>query len=186
MAFEKLDEIDIKIISILQENPNTSHTRIAKMVDRSQPAVGSRIQKLRKQGLLKMEYGLDMARVDLSSAQVRFSTTDPVFVTKLVEVSPFIVSCLRVSGKRNYSIVVVAEDLPKLDRIIDLHFRNQESIKNLKVELITSLPKPFVVPIHVNIFADETAPEMQEFVPAMSQSKDVEEFIEVLEEISVF
>ena len=47
----KLDDVDIKIISLVQEDPNLTHTQIAEKIDRSQPTVGMRIKKLEKSGI---------------------------------------------------------------------------------------------------------------------------------------
>jgi DNA-binding Lrp family transcriptional regulator len=44
----KLDDIDRKIITLVQGDPNLTHTQIAEQINRSQPTVGMRIKKLEK------------------------------------------------------------------------------------------------------------------------------------------
>ncbi|MHA1350914.1 MAG: Lrp/AsnC family transcriptional regulator [Promethearchaeota archaeon] len=44
----KLDDIDRKIITLVQDDPNLTHTQIAEKISRSQPTVGMRIKSLRK------------------------------------------------------------------------------------------------------------------------------------------
>ncbi|MFW9829598.1 MAG: Lrp/AsnC family transcriptional regulator, partial [Candidatus Thorarchaeota archaeon] len=46
----KLDKIDLKLISLLQEDPNLTHYQIAEIVNRSQPTVGTRLRKLKEKG----------------------------------------------------------------------------------------------------------------------------------------
>ena len=50
-----MDEIDKKIVKILQNRPNISHTDIAKKVNRSQHTVGLRIKRLMKAELLDFQ-----------------------------------------------------------------------------------------------------------------------------------
>ncbi|MEJ2248602.1 MAG: winged helix-turn-helix transcriptional regulator [Candidatus Lokiarchaeota archaeon] len=54
---KELDEIDRKIIKIIEENPNITHTEIAERVDRSQPTVGLRIKHLEEKGILNFQAG---------------------------------------------------------------------------------------------------------------------------------
>jgi len=42
----KIDEADKKIIEMIEENPDITHSDIAKEIEKSQPAVGARIIKL--------------------------------------------------------------------------------------------------------------------------------------------
>lgn len=67
----KMDEIDRNIIQIIQEEPNLTHTQIAKMVNRSQPTVGMRIKKLEEAGVLKFQAGINIKSTDLILARAR-------------------------------------------------------------------------------------------------------------------
>ncbi len=55
-----LDEIDKKIIKEYQENPSQTHSQIATKVKLSQPAVGNRINRLEKDGLLCCQMGINL------------------------------------------------------------------------------------------------------------------------------
>jgi DNA-binding Lrp family transcriptional regulator len=48
---DQIDNIDLGILRLLCENPNITHSEIAEKVDRSQPTVGVRIQKLKDKGV---------------------------------------------------------------------------------------------------------------------------------------
>ena len=55
----KIDEIDRKIITLIQNDPNITHSDIAQKVDRSQPTIGMRLKKLTNSGVLKIQAGLE-------------------------------------------------------------------------------------------------------------------------------
>ena len=55
MISEKIgiDDIDCKIMDLIQKEPTLTHTEIAGHVNRSQPTIGMRIRRLEKIGILK-------------------------------------------------------------------------------------------------------------------------------------
>ena len=65
----KLDDVDRKIISLVQEDPGLTHTQIAEKIDRSQPTVGMRIKKLEKNGILQFQPGINFKLVDLQELE---------------------------------------------------------------------------------------------------------------------
>lgn len=48
-----MDDIDIKILNILENNGRMSHEEISKMLNMSRPAVHQRVSKLEKSGIIK-------------------------------------------------------------------------------------------------------------------------------------
>ncbi|GAG85090.1 unnamed protein product, partial [marine sediment metagenome] len=73
----KLDEVDRQIISIVQEDPNITHTEIAHRVNRSQPTIGMRIKKLEQSGVLQFQPGINFRKVELFLAIVHIKTREP-------------------------------------------------------------------------------------------------------------
>ena len=53
MRRSKIDDIDIKIIKILEKNSRISNTDIARKLNLSEGAIRKRIQKLKKLGIIK-------------------------------------------------------------------------------------------------------------------------------------
>jgi len=47
----EMDDIDRKIVSLLEKDPEISQNKIAQEVGISQPSVGVRIRKLKKRGI---------------------------------------------------------------------------------------------------------------------------------------
>ena len=60
-----LDDLDKSIITLLQNQPNITHSKIAKEIGRSQPAVGSRIHRLEERGIVSAQFGLNFKSVSV-------------------------------------------------------------------------------------------------------------------------
>ncbi len=145
-AFQ-IDDIDRRIIKIIQEKPNSTHTQIAKRVNRSQPTIGLRIKKLEKSGYLKFQAGVNMKYTDLYFARVEFQANNPQEVMEMVKNCPSMINAFRLSGKLNFLIILASFKLENLDKIVNGHFRNNPGVQNVSMELITDVLNDFVVPI---------------------------------------
>ena len=110
----KLDDIDRKIISLVQEEPNLTHTQIAERIDRSQPTVGMRIRKLEKSGVLQFQPGINFKKVDLFLATVRINTKNPQEVMDMAKFCPFMLNAFRISGEHNVCVLLASSKIQKL------------------------------------------------------------------------
>ncbi len=142
-----LDDIDRNIITLLQKHPNITHSEIAKRIGRSQPAVGSRIHRLEEKGVISSQYGINFKNADIILAKVELSTKDPTEMIEMGKFCPFVVNCMRLSGENNVMLLLASSDMKKIDTVVDCHFRNHESIKNVKLDIITDYVKDFILPI---------------------------------------
>jgi len=143
----KLDDIDRQIISIVQEDPNITHTDIAKRINRSQPTVGMRIKKLEKSGVLVFQPGINFKKVNLFLATVEVKTKDPDELMEMAKCCPFMLNAFRLSGEHNISILLASSKLDKLDNIINYHFRRNPDIGSVSMEIVTDIAKDFILPI---------------------------------------
>ncbi|UCC18260.1 MAG: Lrp/AsnC family transcriptional regulator [Promethearchaeota archaeon] len=143
----KLDDIDRQIISLVQEDPNLTHTEIAQKIDRSQPTVGMRIKKLEKSGILQFQPGINFKKVDLHLATVELKTKNPEEIMDMAEHCPFMLNAFRLSGEHNVCILLASSKLQKLDNIINYHFRNNPEILNVSMEIVIDIAKDFILPI---------------------------------------
>ena len=143
----KLDDIDKQIISIVQEDPNMTHTEIAERINRSQPTVGHRIKKLEKNGILQFQPGINFKMVDLYLATVEINTKEPDRLMEMAKFCPFMVNAFRVSGDHNVCVMLTSSKLNKLDAIINYHFRNRPEVQDVSMEVVTDISKDFVLPI---------------------------------------
>ncbi|MFX1274765.1 MAG: Lrp/AsnC family transcriptional regulator [Promethearchaeota archaeon] len=142
-----IDEIDEKIIEILQKEPNLTHTVIAKKVNRSQPTIGHRIKKLVDSGLLSYHAGLNLKNIDLCSAKVEIKTNNPEHVNNVINHCPHMIHALEISGQNNFEIIIISEQLKDLDKIVNYHFRNNPEIKKVKMEVILDIYNDLIIPI---------------------------------------
>lgn len=143
----KLDDIDRQIISIVQEDPNITHTDIAEKINRSQPTVGMRIKKLEKSGVLVFQPGINFKKVNLFLATVEVKTKDPDELMEMAKYCPFMLNAFRLSGEHNISILLASSKLDKLDNIINYHFRRNPDIGSVSMEIVTDIAKDFILPI---------------------------------------
>lgn len=60
-----MDELDLKILKLLEQNGRLSHEEIGKLLHLSRPSVHQRVAKLEKNGIIKGYRGLvDWSRLD--------------------------------------------------------------------------------------------------------------------------
>jgi len=146
----KIDELDRRIIEIIQKEPSLTHTEIAKKVNRSQPTIGTRIRKLEKAGVLKFQAGINVKTLDLLLARVEIQTLQPEEIVKLVKNCPHMLNAFRLSGTSNISILVVSNKLAHLDEIVNHHFRKDPSVTSVYMDIITDMTNDFVLPFDFN------------------------------------
>ncbi|MFX0022711.1 MAG: Lrp/AsnC family transcriptional regulator [Candidatus Hermodarchaeota archaeon] len=143
----KLDDVDKQIISLVQEDPNLTHTEIATKINRSQPTVGMRIKKLEKNGILQFQPGINFKKVDLHLATVEIKTKNPDEIMDMAKHCPFMLNAFRLSGEHNICILLASSKLQKLDNIVNYHFRNNPEITNASMEVVIDIAKDFILPI---------------------------------------
>jgi DNA-binding Lrp family transcriptional regulator len=156
-----LDEIDKNIITLLQNQPNITHSKIAKEIGRSQPAVGSRIHRLEERGIVSAQFGINFKSVSQSIhlVKVELETKKPEELYKMSRSCPFIINCMKLSGKNNIMIFLASSSLKKIDAVVDYHFRNKSYVSYVSMDLITDFVKDFILPIDFQI--DEHDPDKE-------------------------
>jgi Lrp/AsnC family transcriptional regulator len=143
----KLDDIDRQIITLVQEDPNLTHTQIAERINRSQPTVGMRIKKLEKSGILQFQPGINFKKVELFLATVEVNSSNPEEIMEMAACCPFMLNAFRLSGEHNICILLASSKLDKLDAIINYHFRKNQEVSSVSMEIVTDIAKDFILPI---------------------------------------
>jgi DNA-binding Lrp family transcriptional regulator len=142
----KMDEIDKKIISLVQEHPNLTHTQIAEQVNRSQPTVGMRIRRLEELGVLQFQAGINLKITDLFVARVDIQTSSPNEIFEIAKKCPYILNAFRMSGEFDVSILIANNKIEDLEVIINYHFRSNPNVMRVSVEIITDVMRNFIIP----------------------------------------
>ena len=147
-----LDSIDLKIISLPQNNSEIPRVKIGKIVNRTQPAVGTRIVKIRKQGFKRI-FGIDFKKINIILAQVFIQTSDVHHINQLIN-NPFgnigKILVWTSTGKYNLNMLVCGKSIIKIENTINTLLKNEKSVKLIKIEIIYSLLSEFVLPLNYN------------------------------------
>lgn len=153
MISEKIgiDQIDCRIMDLIQKAPNLTHTEIATHVNRSQPTVGMRIKKLENLGVLKYQAGINIKAADLCFARAEVQTKNPRQAIEIVKKCPFMLNAFRLSGDSNVSILLVGLSFKDIDHIINYHFRNDPNVINVHIDIIADVANDLVLPIDLNL-----------------------------------
>ncbi len=128
---EKIDDLNWKILGLLQQNARQSLVEIGKKVGLTPPAVAERIKKMEDTGVLE---GFK-AKVSYSKAgyQLKAIITLRAFMGKL---KPFlqmvpelteVTNCYRITGNENIVMEVVLKDQGHLEEFIDRLIRYGET-----------------------------------------------------------
>ena len=119
-----LDDIDLKILSLLQENGRMAHSAIGKEVDLTGPSVHSRIQRLEESGVIAgytaliqpdlVEQGL------LAYIRIQTTVTEDLFeiFEEYVRSNAAILECHDMAGEDSYFLKVRVRDTAMLQELI--------------------------------------------------------------------
>lgn len=148
--YEKLlDQIGLKILSVLQENARTPLSRIGKKVGLSAPAVAERMRKLEESGVIQGYHArIAPEAVGRSvSAFINLTTDSRNYkaVKTLAADMRQITSCHHISGDASFIIHVLVEDLPALEAVVDRLSPFGQT--QTAIVLSTSVDKTAMVPL---------------------------------------
>ncbi len=120
----KIDSIDRKIITLLQEDARRTHGEVALAVGLSQSACHRRVQRLQDEGIITSYSAvIDRKKVGLAILGyvfVKMESHDTALLQKFVhgvEAIDEIVACYAISGGGDYLLQVVASDMEAFSEI---------------------------------------------------------------------
>ncbi|MGQ9782323.1 MAG: Lrp/AsnC family transcriptional regulator [Nitrososphaeria archaeon] len=157
-----MDEIDKKIITLLQEDGRASLSSIGKELCLSHVAVRKRLKNLCER-LVKVSAGLNTECLGFRLAVVNAEVETPERLRKLVEIfsrCPRIVFLTTTTGAYNLMTIMVAEDADTLNAIVEVcSARAQKGIRRSEVIIGEAPTIPRYLPIRiVATKEDEDAP----------------------------
>jgi len=125
MKSYSLDDIDLKILDILQEDADVPDKHLAKRVGLSPSSVLARLRKLKRDGIIKRYVAiLDEEKLQKSTVAYVFVTLSrhdvkisQSFVKKISE-NPYVMECSHITGKADYLLRVVSKDIPQYRQIL--------------------------------------------------------------------
>lgn len=119
----KVDALNWKILTCLQENARMSNAEIGRQVGVSSPAVADRIRKMEDLGIIQ-GYTANISPIE-TGLQLRAIITIRAFMGKLrpfldkVKTFDEVLNCYRITGNENIVMEVVFKDQKHLESFID-------------------------------------------------------------------
>jgi DNA-binding Lrp family transcriptional regulator len=142
-----MDETDKKIVSLLAENPELSQSEIGQLLEISQPAVGARTHKLKKQGVIAHQIGVNLKKANLGIAKIDLSTKSSAKILEIFEKCPLFLNGFVTSGKHNLCLFLVVEDLASLDACMDCHIRGNPLVSDVELSVVVATAKDVISPL---------------------------------------
>src|SRR5262245_63343206 len=132
-SLDTLDELDLDILTILQEDGRLSNADLARQVTLSPPAVHARVRRLEKQGFIRQytallvpeKVGYDMLCI-VHMSLTRHEQTQVEAVRVAIEAMPEVLECYHLTGEFDYLMKVV--------------IRNREDLARFVLQRLTPLP----------------------------------------------
>ncbi|GMK37348.1 AsnC family transcriptional regulator [Paenibacillus sp. CCS19] len=114
----QLDQIDVKILNLLQDNARISISEIGRTINMTAPAVTERVKRLEEKGIIQ-GYRADIDQSKLGKAVTAFlliQTDRCDKLTAFCERSPEVMELHQISGQYNFLMKVVSESISALDQ----------------------------------------------------------------------
>src|SRR3954464_10758386 len=144
-----IDGIDRRIIALLRENARRSFQDIGAQVALSAPAVKRRVDRLRREGVIKgcttlidpRRFGWQTQAIVELTTEGRFSGAD---ILTAIRSHPEVAAAYTVAGQASAILIVRAEDTVHLERVLE-RLRETPAITRTRtaVVLSTLLERPF-------------------------------------------
>jgi Lrp/AsnC family transcriptional regulator, leucine-responsive regulatory protein len=143
-----LDEINVRLLRALLDDPRIPTAELARRVHLSGPAVTDRLQRLEGAGVIG-GYRVDLSPAALGRPMAAYVRIRPGpgqvgAIVELAKRTPQVVECHRVTGEENVLMKVQAADTDELTEIVDLFFE----LGQIATSIVQRSPvPPRVVPI---------------------------------------
>jgi len=127
---QRVDDIDRKIIAILQEDASTPQATIAKRVELAPSSVNERIRKLKTDGVLKrFSIALDADKFGFPIlAFVGVSMSDGAHTDEFIEAAiaqPEVLECHHVTGEWNFLLKVRVRSTGNLEDLLSRRLKTK-------------------------------------------------------------
>jgi Lrp/AsnC family leucine-responsive transcriptional regulator len=141
-----LDQIDYKLLDLLQQNGRISQIELAAAVGLSQPAVADRIRKLEQQGvILGFAARVDPRKLgkDITAyigVGIEHPKHNAAFAKRILD-TPDVLECHHVTGSDSYLLKVKTENTQTLDKLISEVVRRIPGVTSTRTTIVMSSVK---------------------------------------------
>ena len=141
----KLDQIDRKVLDILQANAKITNAQLSKEIGLSPAPTLERVKKLEQQGIIQSYHAhLDREKVGLGvTTFIQVSLTGhkkdvtDSFVKRVNEI-PEIIECHHITGSGDFFLKVIAKDIPAYQKLLLECINEIEEVANTQTMVILS------------------------------------------------
>lgn len=138
-----MDQIDIKILKLLQQNARITVSDISAQVNLSVPAVSDRLKKLEAAGIIAQYTAiLNPARFNRELTAIMFITLErPKFTEKFVEFvqgEDEILECHYLAGDFDYALKIITENTASLEHLLNRIKSAQGVIKTRTIVVLST------------------------------------------------
>ncbi|HEU5469059.1 MAG TPA: Lrp/AsnC family transcriptional regulator [Actinophytocola sp.] len=118
-----LDEVNVRLLTELHDNPRLAMSELARRVGMSAPAVTERVQRLERLGVIagfRME--IDPAALGMPVTAIVRIRPGPGQLPKIAEAArstPQVVECLRITGEDCFLLRIHGPSIGELEEILD-------------------------------------------------------------------
>ncbi|NOX15762.1 MAG: Lrp/AsnC family transcriptional regulator [Epsilonproteobacteria bacterium] len=144
----KLDEIDIQILSILQNEGRITNTELAKRIGISPPPTLERVKKLEKNGVIKKYVAiLELAKIGIETCafiQISLSQHGRVCVDefmKAVKKIDEVLECHHITGDADFLLKIVVKNIQAYENLLLNRLTALPHIGHLKTMVVLSTLK---------------------------------------------
>ncbi|MBS1723840.1 MAG: Lrp/AsnC family transcriptional regulator [Armatimonadetes bacterium] len=122
---ERLDDVDLELLRILQSNGRITNADLARRVGLSPPSVLQRVRKLEESGLVSRyaailcaeRLGYNLQVVAMISLALHQEKPIEGFRKAVLEI-PEVLQCLHVSGDFDYLLKIVIRDMAEYEKLV--------------------------------------------------------------------
>lgn len=146
----RLDKIDLKILSVLQAAPRITNKALADRVALSASACLARVQRLREQNVIVQEFSVvDVQKFGASLHALLEVTLESHTLAhhrrfeKLIGDMPEVMMAVKVSGRFDYLLLVVARDMGGLSLFSDGLLEGRAGVAKLVTIPVLDVAKAF-------------------------------------------
>jgi DNA-binding Lrp family transcriptional regulator len=144
-----IDAKDRQIIMALEQDPEATQEDIGEVTKLSQPAVGTRIAKLQKAGVLAIRKGVNFKAVNgLGFVQAAISTADVAGLVKKLRACQTISLGFRIVSESSLVVYIGGNSLDEVEEVIDTCIRADERVKSVETIPVITYLKDLVLPFN--------------------------------------
>lgn len=145
----KLDEIDLKLLEILQIHGRTKRNELSERVKLSIPSVSERLRKLEEAGIVRsFNAVLEARKVGLEVTAFIFLTAESSnFYAKIIEKAlahDEVMECHAITGEGSHLLKVRTESTASLERLLS-QIQAWPGVLNTRTDIVLSSPKESTV-----------------------------------------